>query len=104
MRIVDDARELSEEEFREWGALVSPGFPGRPTDSTHGELISGEIVDQDGEIEELREEVDSGTCKRKDPGDHVRRAELLHRFAPLIAKSAALQQCAPDGGPPRKKA
>ena len=132
MRIVDDAQSLvtaallSEEEFQEWGASVSPGFSRDfssrgLSDSAHDELISGpedgEIVDQDGEIQELGELV-SGTldvsssrvtvCKRKDPGDHVRRAELLRRFAPLIAKSAAqlrtLHGCAADGGPARKKA
>jgi hypothetical protein len=133
MRIVDDARSLvtavrlSEEEFQEWGASVSlEGFhtdfsSHGPSDSAHDELMSGpedgEIVDQsDGEVEELGEVV-SGTvdassrvtvCKRKDPGDHVRRAELLRRFAPLIAKSAAqlrtLHRCAADGGPARKKA
>ena len=132
MRIIDDARSLvttallSEEEFREWGASVSRGFITHfsgysPIDSAHDGLNSGpedgEIVDHDGEIEELGEVV-SGTvdasssrgtvCKRKDPGDHVRRAELLRRFAPLIAKSAAhlrtSHRCASDGGPARKKA
>ena len=132
MGIVDDAGSvvtaviLSEE-------VPTVGFSSHgPSDSAHDELISGpeygEIVDHDGEIEEFKEEVDSGTvdasssrgtvCKGKDPGDHVRRAELLRRFAPLIAKSTAqlctlhqctadgvgtLHQCA-DGGPPCKKA